>query len=734
MSAVGHPEVRLTTSFYESVEGLEAVDAKRCWQALHQFVETPGLPGLQFKKMVDTSDTRLWKIRAAQHLRIILAKEGNLHFPVLAGQRDQIYERAQHAKFVIDLVGETIRFVEPPDPPGRRTRRAAPLPAGPTVQVGPVLSHWTDAELAEAGFGEDEITTLRTLASIDALLGLFDEGWDEETLDLALELGEMTPDQWREQDLFGSAGEQRLRHALANFGQLHDISRLFTPEEIARIAANPIEDWMIFLHPDQRSVTTRSFDGPARVRGSAGTGKTVVGLHWAAERARRARDDGDDLPILFTTFVKTLPPVFENLYQRMPDAVPGAVEFTGVDSLAFRVCSTAGERRSVHIEAVTEAAKAAFGTVVRPGTPLARDDISLTYLRDEVDKVIKGRGLTTVDEYLAITRTGRGTRFDETRRRQAWEFREAWDAEMAARGTHNFPDTMLRALEIAQSHPEPTYRAAVIDESQDVTLVGLQLVRALVNGPSGEDRPDGLLIVGDSAQRIYPGAYTLRQAGIEVRGRTTVLRHNYRNTAGILGAAVAVAGHAQVVDIDGDADDRQQRRDDEAGESSRRGPRPLLVDCGDADSENEFLVAHISRLVASGVVGPGDIGVFVPHNAQAGSIVRKLQEGGLEAKRLRSYDGVTTPEVKVGTYARAKGLEFKVVLLPRVKEGTVPKKQGANQPDDEYAEQRDLSLSQFYVAMTRARDQLIVSFGEQPSEILVGAMDEFDTVTPEDLE
>ncbi len=252
-------------------------------------------------------------------------------------------------------------------------------------------------------------------------------------------------------------------------------------------------------------------------------------------------------------------------------------------------------------------------------------------------------------------------------------------------------------------------------------------------GPNAVDRPDGLLIVGDGAQRIYPGAFTLRQAGVEVRGRTTVLRQNYRNTSEILWTSMAVAGRGQFVDMGDEPEDGPRQRDGESGEPIRSGPRPLLVDCGDDDSENEFLAKQIRSLVDSETVDLGDIGVFVLINRAVSSTVRRLRNSDIPATRLTTYDGVPTPEVKVGNYKRSKGLEFKVVFLPRVKAGYVPREQTARQSDEEYAEQRELELSEFYVAMTRARDQLIVSFGEDPSELLVASIDEFETVTPEDL-
>ena len=736
MTGITHPEIGLTASYSSSLEQLTLEHRERCRKALFNFSQDPSNQGIRFGPIQGVNSSRLFKIRAAHDVRVVIAKEGNLHYAVLAGKRDQIYERARRGRFVIDHVNETIAFHEPLI---REALRSEPetterVAWEPTVHSSRgLLSHWSSAELEAAGLTEAEITTIRSLESTERLLELLDGTWNEDRVDFVLELLEMTPEEWRTPDLLGDRGETRLRKALDEFGALHGISRLFTPDELASIANNPIEDWMIFLHPDQRAATRRTYTGPARIRGSVGTGKTVVALHWAAERARRSAADGHGLSVLFTTFVKTLPPVFENLYNRMPDCVPGAVEFVHIHKLAYQVCRAAGDNPWVNMSAVTEASKAAFKQVVRAGTPLGDDGIDRSYLEAEVRAVIKGRGIRSLEEYLKVLRTGRGTRFDPSRRRQAWDYMKEWDAGMAQRDTLDFADTITRAVEHAQGFTGPWYRAAVIDEAQDLTLMGLQLVRALVNGKRDDDRDDGLLIVGDGAQRIYPGAFTLRQAGVEVRGRTTVLRLNYRNTAEILAAATTVLGNGPVVDMDDEDGDSPNQVEEERADANRSGLRPLLVDCGDDERENVFLIKQVKNIVASGVVGYGDIGVFVPINSMVKATVKRLNEGGVSAVPLKQYDGIPSPEVKVGTYARSKGLEFKVVLLPRVKAGTVPHEQRANQSDEAYAEQRALEVNQFFVAMTRARDQLIVSFGEHPSEILLEAIDELEVLKADNI-
>src|SRR3546814_1416266 len=145
---------------------------------------------------------------------------------------------------------------------------------------------------------------------------------------------------------------------------------------------------------------------------------------------------------------------------------------------------------------------------------------------------------------------------------------------MDKRGTIDFVDVVRRARDHARRRPSPMFRAAIIDEAQDLSLIGLQLIRALVNGPEGRDLPDGLLVVGDGAQRIYAGGFTMRQAGAEVRGRTTVLRTNYRNTSEIIRAAMAVAGDAAVDDIG-----EEYRRGGADAEAVRGGARPALLVC-----------------------------------------------------------------------------------------------------------------------------------------------------------
>jgi hypothetical protein len=683
---------------------------------MRMFCEDPSAPGLNLEML--KGDRRLHSIRASLSIRILLAKEGNVYIFLEAGQHDDLYQRAERMRFIsnpatgfIGLIPITVG-VDSSTPPlvsARTSMDAARLFTG-------ILDHWADRELEEAGFAQHEVAMLRQCTAEEELCEL---DLSDDKKYLAIDLLELTYERWKTLPLDEAIeAEERIRTALA--ANPESFTQLFSAAEAAAIATAPIEEWMVFLHPDQRQASTRRHAGPARVRGSAGTGKTVVALHRAAEIAKRLELFGGPDKILFTTYIKSLPPVFESLFGRLPGVPAGRVEFLNIDKLAHRICTESGDRPSLDPAKVEAAFASACRSVVTAGSPL--DGFSRQYLRTEITSVIKGRGLRTVEDYLGVERTGRKTRFTEAHRRQAWQLKEEWDRQLRDRGVIDFADVILRARDHARRRAEPTYRAVIVDEAQDLTLVGLQLLRSLVNGAGG-DQPDGLFIVGDGAQRIYAGGFTLKQAGVDVRGRTTVLRTNYRNTRQIIGAAMAVAGREMIDDLG-----EEHTRGSDAATTPRNGIRPVLKTCATPEEEGEFIVRQVRDLVDRGALGPGDVAVAVATNGEVSRVRELLGAAGFATQALDSYDGKPTDAVKVGTHFRIKGLEFKVVFLPYLTKGVFPRPATAGQDAVEYAEQRELAVSQLFVAMTRARDGLFITCTNDPSEVLDPGLEAFDVI------
>ena len=720
-------ELSLDPEFLSSTYRLGGNDSNRVLRAVDLFQKDPENTGLNLEKLaVGTARKRLWTIRASRDLRVLLAREGSTSVLLRAGHHDDIYDFASRVAFIApvagrpSLIGISPAGMDAANPP-LTTAPAEPATA-PVPDSGPsILEHWATGALAQAGFSEKEIALLRR-ATQDTLLEVWPDIEDRK-LDKVVECCEQSPDGYFRPGLFDGdeAGDKRFRSAIVERGALAGLSPLLTPAEFKRLLSAPIEEWMIFLHPEQRTLADRRFKGPARVRGSAGTGKTVVALHRAAVLAKRfAGEDARRPSILITTFISSLPPVFQSLYERLPTAVRGAVEFVNIDKLAYRLCAQAGQLPRLDTSAAANAYSQAFTIVVRPGTPLHRAGLTPRYLREEVTAVIKGRGVDSLDEYQGLERTGRRTPFTAMMREQAWALREEWDKRLANAGIVDFPDVVRRACDLARRTPHPTYQAAIVDEAQDITLVGLQLIRALVSGVDGKDGPDALFIVGDGAQKIYPGGFTLAQAGLDVRGNSAVLRVNYRNTRQIVNAAMACTGSEPVDDL-GD----EYMRGDAEPQALRGGVKPCLVRAGSFGQQIAYVADRAERLCNTETLNLGDIGVCARSNQLVDQIVGGLETRGLDCQKLAEFDGHSNNSIKVGTFHRAKGLEFKVAFLLGLSEGQFPAPR-ERESSAEYDERRALQISELFVAMTRARDGLFVLCGNEPSEVLYEALDYFD--------
>jgi superfamily I DNA/RNA helicase len=479
--------------------------------------------------------------------------------------------------------------------------------------------------------------------------------------------------------------------------------------ELAAILERPVEEWMLFLHPAQRRMVELSTDGPVRVRGGAGTGKTVVALHRARAIARTGSGR-----VLLTTFVTTLPRTWEGLFSTFDPDVRSRLDIRTVDAIAYDLYRDGGgwaePAQDSWLEGVVRELHGDDAEGVGGLTSLA--------LRDEFDYVITGRGLLSWEAYEQLPRTGRGTALGAAARREVWKRYERYRERLDDEGRYGWHELRAEALRmLSEGAVRRRYAAVIADETQDLTETSVRLLVALAGGGH---RP-ALTLVGDGQQSIYPGGFSLRSLGVEVRGRSFVLRTNWRNTADVWLAACAFIAGDEFDDLE---DELSGRTDAEVPYAIRAGAAPRLHRVVDAEEAADWIAALVAEDLATGA-NPGDGVVLAPTNAAVAALESALRRAGVPVRRLERYAGEHVDAVWVGTFHRSKGLEFKRVYIAGVDAHSWPPRLPGLEPEAQQDADARATRAAF-VAMTRARDQLDVVTAGDPARQLADAAWAFD--------
>ena len=461
---------------------------------------------------------------------------------------------------------------------------------------------------------------------------------------------------------------------------------------LAGVHLRPAVPQVGLLDPVQARAIRRSFSGPSRIRGATGTGKTLVALHRAAYLARTTGER-----VLVTSYVTTLPHVLAAQFRELAPDVADRVEFSSVHSFAYRLLVARGQRPRLDGKLARQAFHEAWAEVGATGA-LARADADPVYWRDELVYVIKGRGLRVWEEYAALARAGRRRALGPELRREVWELALAYEAALHRHGIVDFEDLVLNAEQSLRETPNTDFGAVIVDEAQDLSCAMIRMLHTLVG-----DRPDGLHLVGDGQQTLYPGGYTLAEAGVAIAGRGVVLATNYRNSSEILSAAHELIEGDEYLDIEGALTTGPL----ELPALAKRGPAPVLRVFPSRAEHDASFISHIRDLLASDDhLRPSDIAVLALTRWNSRAAVMVLEAAGIRTQDLQELDA-HPDAVHVGTIKRAKGLEFTEVIVVQAP-GELLDHPSDSDGDDGTAETREFQRRELYVAMTRARHGLWV--------------------------
>jgi superfamily I DNA/RNA helicase len=330
-----------------------------------------------------------------------------------------------------------------------------------------------------------------------------------------------------------------------------------------------------------------------------------------------------------------------------------------------------------------------------------------TFLNREWEQVILAQDLHTEQDYLTCSRAGQGTPLGKAQRRQVWQLAQQVESELSALGRSTFLQLANEAARFLHDSGEPLYQHVIIDEAQDLHPALWRLLRAAV--PPG---PDDMFIVGDVHQRIYDNHVSLAKVGINVRGRSRRLTVNYRTTQEILALAVPTLGKTPVTGLDDEADSLTGYR------SPLHGGRPEVHAAGSREAELAALAERVHGWIGEGIE-PHAIGIAARAGYMAEQAAAALKAAGIPVTSLTAKSAKDA--ARVGTMHRMKGLEFQAVAVIGVADGVVPAPAAVTPAEtDLLAHAQDLQRERclLFVACTRARDHLYVSYSGSPSPFL----------------
>ena len=675
-------EFRIADTFTAALARLDAPSQKAAKTTAFDLQLSPAAPGLRLHRIEASRDRNFWSVRANADIRIIVHKTEGSFLLAYVDHHDAAYAWAERRRIEAHPRTGAIQIVE-------LRERVEDLPAGasPATQPAPVpraiFAALSADQLLGVGVPPDWIADVQA-ATEDGFFALA-EHLPAEAAEALLDYagsGRLPPPSIlaKMADPFAHPDTQRRFRVVEN------------QAELAAALDAPWERWIVFLHPAQQGVVDRGFNGPARVTGSAGTGKTVVALHRAVRLARASAA----ARVLLTTFSEPLAAQLERRVAALTTASPSAaarITVTPTRAVADELFQLAFGRRTTPAsdEQVRDAVIKAAEAVGDGGYPLR-------FILSEWRHVVDAWQIADIEAYAGVPRLGRKSRMSAGQRERLWPVFAAARASLARRGLLTWPQVFGEVTAHYAARAAKPFDHVVVDEAQDLGVPELRLLATIASAGS-----DALFFAGDAGQRIFQQPFSWSALGVDVRGRASTLTVNYRTSHQIRGMADRLLPGA-VQDVDGVTDQRSRTV------SVFEGPSPQLGRYTSAEAEIQGVADWLRAALADGM-NPSEIGVFVRSRAEMHRARDAILATGTKPFELSGQGDATAGLIAAGTMHLAKGLEFKAVAVMACDDDVLPLRARLEAVADEveldevYETERHL----LYVACTRARDRLYVS-------------------------
>ena len=690
-------KVAISADFLTAFATLPRQIQGKVTEFMNKFRNNPTSPGINYEKLSACRDKKICSVRIDDTYRgiVVREQETGVYLLLWIDHHDEAYEWAKNKKCEVNLKTGAIQIYD-------ITIGPQSIPSEKNFYL---FSEISDIDLVELGLPEELIPLARSVSDTQEFYSkknlfpadVFETlSWIAEGFPLnevkALIKQEYVPI------------SNNFEDALDNPETLKTFVVVEGEDELRKIMAEPLEKWRVFLHPTQRKIVKKNYSGAARVLGGAGTGKTVVAMHRAKQLATSLRENER---ILFTTYTANLASdIKENLRKICTLDELRKIDVINLDAWVAQFLREHGFSAEIaYDEKITKIWEDA----------VAMNDVSsefpINFYEDEYNRVVVAQEAFSLEKYVKASRIGRGTRLDRKKRMQFWKVFESYLNIMKERQIRDINTAMYECrMLLAKSNSEIRYKHVIVDEGQDLSVNGLRLLRTV----AGDEHENDIFIVGDSHQRIYKNKATLSKGGINVRGRSSILRINYRTTEEIRKAAFALLNGISFDDLDDDFDMGDHCQ------SLTHGTAPQVNRFANANEEFDYVLKEIKKLTDSGVSAKNICVVARTHKLLDDYIaqftsnrIRCYEIKGNKADD-RGFDGI-----RVATMHRVKGLEFQYIFIVAANKRIIPLVSAIDCADSVSTNERiTAEKCLLYVALTRAQKCAYISGYGQMSEFL----------------
>lgn len=609
------PTVAISTDFLTAYAALPRQKQGKVTEFFNKFRNDPMHPGINFEKINEGIDKNICSVRIDDTYRGIVVREpeSNVYILLWVDHHDEAYAWAKRKKCSINKLTGSVQIFDVQEV----------IEEQKVIDEPALFANISDEVFEKIGLPEEQLPMVKAIKTLEGLHSLKaaipEEAFEGlEWLGNGFSVEEVLDTLYPETEKV-EVKENDFAAALQTDTSRKSFVIVEGEEELQAIMQEPLEKWRIFLHPTQRKVVEKNFNGPAKVLGGAGTGKTVVAMHRAKILASNLESNEK---ILFTTYTKNLAEdIKDNLRKICTAEEMKRIDIINLDAWVSNFLRRQGyEYQIVYDEEVDKAWRDAIA--------IAGGDLNFVenFYKDEWVKVVQAQEVYDKVSYCKASRIGRGVRLDRKVRMQIWDVFDEYQNIMNEKLQRDVETAMYECRKILENKKlTGQYTSIIVDEGQDLSPSAYRLLRSL----AGDEHRNDIFIVGDSHQRIYRNKAVLSKCGINVRGRSSYLRINYRTTEEIRKFAFGLLNGVSFDDLDDDYDNGK------GCQSLTHGDKPEIKEFATPEKELDYLVSRIHELETAGIEQK-NICIVARTHKLLDSYIAGLQRAGIKSFEIKA--------------------------------------------------------------------------------------------------